>query len=106
MLLLCQPLSPAPEAAPPQPHDAAGLDNASAPHEQVSYTAQQPSKPLRDIMIVAIPGQHSRKPHLGGLLPPHLPTRPKCLEVMQDLLCELSKQCTSVLAGFREAREV
>ena len=78
MLLLCQPLSAAPEAVT---HDAARVQHIEEFPEQVSHSAQQASKPLQDIVIIAVPGQHSRKPHLGRLLAPHLPTQASCLEV-------------------------
>lgn len=81
VLLLCQPLSAASEAAPLQGHDAARHEHAEKPPKQVSHSAQQPSKPLQNSVIIAVPGQHSRKPHLGRLLAPHLPTQPSCLEV-------------------------
>ncbi|CAL5220787.1 g2858 [Coccomyxa viridis] len=81
VLLLCQPLSAASEAAALQGHDAARHEHAEKPPKQVSHSAQQPSKPLQNSVIIAVPGQHSRKPHLGRLLAPHLPTQPSCLEV-------------------------
>ena len=34
-----------------------------------------------DFCILSVPGEHSRKPHLGRLLERYLPDRPKCMEV-------------------------
>jgi hypothetical protein len=49
---------------------------------------QQPQQP-RDKAIFAVPGQHSRKPHLGRLLQPLLPSNAACLEV-RNCACVLS----------------
>ena len=81
MLLLCRPLSAALQAAAPKEHDAANLSKAEEPCELASPGASQASKPLRDLVIIAVPGQHSRKPYIGRLLSPHLPKNPSCLEV-------------------------
>ena len=43
--------------------------------------AQKQPREARDCAIFAVPGQHSRKPHLGRLLQPLLPRKPACLEV-------------------------
>lgn len=40
---------------------------------------------LSDMAFLAVPGEHSRKPHLGRLLAPLLPPQPACLEVKQRL---------------------
>lgn len=37
--------------------------------------------------VVAVPGQHSRKPHLGRLLAPFLPAEPRCLEARPGAFC-------------------
>ena len=81
VLLLCQPISAALQAAAPEKHAATSLEHGQEPQEAARDRANQPCKPLRDITIIAVPGQHSRKPHLGRLLEPHLPARPSCLEV-------------------------
>ena len=39
------------------------------------------SKLPNGLVMVAVPGEHSRKPQLAHLLQPYLPARPKCLEV-------------------------
>ena len=49
--------------------------------EGQQFGADHNSRHLQDMVIVAIPGQHSRKPHLGRLLAPHLPPLPQRLEV-------------------------
>ena len=33
------------------------------------------------LVMIAVPGEHSRKPQLAQLLQPYLPERPRCLEV-------------------------
>ena len=33
------------------------------------------------VVMIAVPGEHSRKPQLSRLLQPYLPAKPKCLEV-------------------------
>lgn len=33
------------------------------------------------LVMIAVPGEHSRKPQLSRLLQPYLPANPKCLEV-------------------------
>ena len=81
--LLCQPLSAAPPAAVPHQH---GAGDCGLLHESASHSRSQPSKPLQDMVIIAVPGQHSRKPHIGRLLMPHLPARPSCLEVTYSYL--------------------
>ena len=71
-----------------QPHDAQLTEpetwalQSAGPDEPESICDSQNCKPLRDMVIIAVPGQHSRKPHLGQLLAPHLPKQPECLEVM------------------------
>ena len=41
-----------------------------------------PKTPIpRDYCIFSVPGEHSRKPHLGRLLAKYLPEAPNCLEV-------------------------
>ncbi len=39
------------------------------------------SKLTNGLVMVAVPGAHSRKPQLAHLLQPYLPAKPKCLEV-------------------------
>ena len=39
------------------------------------------SKLPNGLVMVAVPGAHSRKPQLAHLLQPYLPAKPKCLEV-------------------------
>ena len=85
-LLLCQPLSAAPQAAVPPEPGAAECGHAQEPHNPASHGSSRPSRPLRDMVIIAVPGQHSRKPHIGRLLMPYLPTRPSCLEVIHGYL--------------------
>lgn len=41
------------------------------------------SKLPTGLVMVAVPGEHSRKPQLAHLLQPYLPPRPKCLEVVE-----------------------
>lgn len=71
-----------------QPHDAQLTEpktwalQSAGPDEPESISDNQICKPLRDMVMIAVPGQHSRKPHLGKLLAPHLPMQPECLEVV------------------------
>ena len=62
-LLLARPVGCMAHAA------AAGTDGSGAQQK------------LPNLAIFAVPGQHSRKPHLGRLLAPHLPRSPSLLEV-------------------------
>ena len=48
---------------------------------QDSSQQQQQQLPTRDMAIFAVPGHHSRKPHLGRLLQHLLLDSPACLEV-------------------------
>lgn len=41
------------------------------------------SKLPNGLVMVAVPGEHSRKPQLAHLLQPYLPPKPKCLEVVE-----------------------
>lgn len=43
--------------------------------------ARASSKLPNGLVMVTVPGQHSRKPQLAHLLRPYLPAKPKCLEV-------------------------
>ena len=52
--------------------------HAAAAHGAEHSRAQQE---VPNLAIFAVPGQHSRKPHLGRLLAPHLPHSPSLLEV-------------------------
>ena len=71
-----------------QPHDAQLTESktwalqSAGPDEPESISDNQICKPLRDMVMIAVPGQHSRKPHLDKLLAPHLPMQPECLEVV------------------------
>ena len=42
--------------------------------------ADHPRKLPDSFTMIAVPGEHSRKPFLGPLLSKHLPFNPKCLE--------------------------
>lgn len=56
----------------------------------------RPKAPLPDFhCIIAVPGQHSRKPQLGRLLAQHLPDNPKCLEVHTSLYCTNANMLSS-----------
>ena len=81
VLLLCQPLSTAQQAAVPEKHHAADCGCEQDFNVPTSLSSEQAGKPLLDLVIIAVPGQHSRKPHVGRLLAPHLPKQPSCLEV-------------------------
>ena len=47
-----------------------------------SYELQTQAQP-EGLVMLAVPGEHSRKPQLAQLLQPYLPANPKCLEVSQ-----------------------
>jgi hypothetical protein len=58
----------------------AATSSLSSPGDQAVMSwmhAQQP----KAMVILAVPGEHSRKPHLGRLLRLYLPEQPACLEV-------------------------
>lgn len=103
-LLLCQPISSAGQVAAASDSGAADSSRCGEQEHNVIYlqpeisasstvqkeasdmiqssrTGHQGSQQLRDMVIIAVPGQHSRKPHVGRLLAPHLPPSPQCLEV-------------------------
>ncbi|CAK0783316.1 hypothetical protein CVIRNUC_006515 [Coccomyxa viridis] len=99
-ILLCRPGSSASQAAAAPAHTAAdhpgsleqeqdgsetrlpGPDSSAGPSREAGAAGRAAlSEELRDLVIAAVPGQHSRKPHLGHLLAQHLPPRPHCLEV-------------------------
>lgn len=46
------------------------------------------------VVMITVPGEHSRKPQLSRLLQPYLPAKPKCLEVG---LCCMQAASASVL---------
>lgn len=81
-LLLCCPAAlPMPLAAP-----AGGCPpGAEPPAAQTGGQAVAPPAGFRlppvQLVLAAVPAQHSRKPHLGPLLAPHLPPQPRCLEM-------------------------
>jgi len=52
----------------------------SAVRERGSKAVASPKLP-NGLVMVAVPGAHSRKPQLAHLLQPYLPASPKCLEV-------------------------
>ncbi len=56
-----------------------------APARQAPGGAPDPTPPAAAIpdklVLLACPGEHSRKPQLGRLLAPLLPPQPRCLEV-------------------------
>ena len=100
VLLLCRPAYTAPEAATTPAHTAAdhpgglkqeqrqsdtglpGPDSSAVPGGEAGAVGRIAlSERMHDLVIAAVPGQHSRKPHLGRLLVQHLPLRPHCLEV-------------------------
>ena len=101
VVLLCRPASSALQAAAPPAHTAADHSPSSLEQEQGRSETCPPgpdssaatsreagaagraalSNEPHDLVIAAVPGQHSRKPHLGRLLAQHLPPRPHCLEV-------------------------
>ena len=62
------------------------------------------------VVMIAVPGEHSRKPQLSRLLQPYLPAKPKCLEVcpccMQAVSASvpLLKRFCKVLACLRVHR--
>lgn len=100
VLLLCRPASSAQQAAVIPVHTAAdhpgslnqeqsqsdvclpGPDSSALPSGKAGAVGMTVlSERLHDLVIAAVPGQHSRKPHLGRLLAQHLPPCPHCLEV-------------------------
>lgn len=70
-LLLCWP-------APAEPPPAGGEAPPCPGPPPVGF---QP--PPEQLVVAAVPAQHSRKPQLGLLLAPYLPTSPRRLEVRQ-----------------------
>ena len=55
-----------------------GPDSSAGPSREAGAVGRAAlSEELRDLVIAAVPGQHSRKPHLGRLLAQHLPSTPK-----------------------------
>lgn len=60
-------------------------DDRSAPSSMDAF-AGVPAPP-DELVMIAVPGEHSRKPQLAHLLKPYLPTNSKCLEVRGVLIC-------------------
>lgn len=94
-ILLCRPaeslLSPAAGAAQPIDGEGGAVGGSSSQGE-APCTQQQahgggkspghgPPEVPDGVVLLSVPAQHSRKPHLGPLLCPYLPPRPRCLEV-------------------------
>ena len=67
--------------------DAASASNGSC------MTAFAGTADITDgLVMIAVPGEHSRKPQLAQLLKPYLPEQPKCLEVSLITL-SVSEKC-------------
>ena len=88
VLMLLQPLG----AARQTPQDQFALHvTGSAPAagpDDLSISAEKPqpafhaiSQPPDGLVMIAVPGEHSRKPQLAQLLQPYLPDKAGCLEV-------------------------
>lgn len=60
-------------------------DETPAPSSMDAF-AGVPAPP-DELVMIAVPGEHSRKPQLAHLLKPYLPTSSKCLEVRGVLIC-------------------
>ena len=94
--MLLQPVDPS--NLHPTDHDLALLHStrseaasATTDTEQQAELPQQmfpgvPSVP-DELVMIAVPGEHSRKPQLAQLLQPYLPERPRCLEVCHHCWC-------------------
>lgn len=102
-LLLCWPAHLPPPGPPGSGSAAPGLPDAAVQRTPAaaaaigeaagSWQLRQPSArvtagfhllPGRELVIAAVPpAEHSRKPHLGGLLLPLLPPGARCLEVFK-----------------------
>lgn len=81
--MLLQPVDmprPAPQdqaaAGPAGPADMSTAGAAEAPHAI--------SQPVDGLVMIAVPGEHSRKPQLAQLLQAYLPEKACCLEVGHD----------------------
>ena len=72
------------EVAHRRPYEALLLARLRPSAASGSDTNEE-GRAVRDMVFIAVPGEHSRKPHLGSLLAPHLLAQPACLEV-----CSLS----------------
>ncbi len=65
------------------PHDISGAkcaDNTSASSDR-RLEAGKSTKPPNGMVMIAVPGEHSRKPQLAQMLKHYLPSSPRCLEV-------------------------
>ena len=55
------------------------------PYETILIAAHEGYRPYvpvpENFCIFSVPGEHSRKPHLGRLIAPYLPDKPDCMEV-------------------------
>ena len=71
------------EVAHRRPYEALLLARPRCSDSSESLEMQRRAVP--DMVFFAVPGEHSRKPHLGRLLARHLPAQPACLEVPSPL---------------------
>ena len=60
---------------------AAGPDDMSTGAEKPQPAFHAISQPPDGLVMIAVPGEHSRKPQLAQLLQPYLPEKAGCLEV-------------------------
>ena len=75
---------------------AAGPDDISMGAEKLQPAVHAISKPPDGLVMIAVPGEHSRKPQLAQLLQPYLPDKAVCLEVCHNVrwCLRLSVGCT------------
>ena len=57
------------------------------------------SKLPNGLVMVAVPGEHSRKPQLAHLLQPYLPAKPKCLEVSKTHTARTSSKTSCIFCS-------
>ncbi|KAK9905667.1 hypothetical protein WJX75_004219 [Coccomyxa subellipsoidea] len=69
------------EVAHRRPYEVLLLARPRSSNASGGAVCQEQCRAVPDMVFFAVPGDHSRKPHLGRLLRRHLPAHPACLEM-------------------------
>ena len=73
---------------------ACGPDDISVGAEKPQTAFHAIFQPPDGLVMIAVPGEHSRKPQLAQLLQPYLPEKAVCLEV-----CLTTQWCLGLFVG-------